>query len=294
VNISGPIDSVGGDIVGRDKIGVDGKEVGRQIAKAQRPVTKELARLTAQIAREKGVEIAPLRAILGKLGEAGVPDHEIPSRLDAAAVELIALRTQLTRLTDERPEFTLIRRQALDHIDRGEFGAARAALGRGREAARALREDVSRNEAEFLADEARIDHLQLSYRAAVEKYAQAAGLVTSFDRNAEWDYLLKQARELYDQGQEFGENQALLEAISVYNFALTFVPRERVPLDWARTQNALGNTLVKLGEREIGTTRLVEALIAYRAALDGTHPQASAAGLGDNSFQYRQCIIKTW
>jgi hypothetical protein len=67
VNISGPIGSVGGDIVGRDKIGADEKEVGRQIAEAQRPVTEELARLTAQIAREKGVEIAPLRAILGKL-----------------------------------------------------------------------------------------------------------------------------------------------------------------------------------------------------------------------------------
>jgi len=41
------------------------------------------------------------------------------------------------------------------------------------EAARALREEASHNEAEFLADEARIDHLQLAYRTAAAKYAEA-------------------------------------------------------------------------------------------------------------------------
>jgi DNA-binding transcriptional MerR regulator len=165
-------------------VGLDEKEVGQRIDEAQRPISRQLATLASQIAREKGVEIAPLRAILVKLGEAGVPDHEIPARLDAAADQLIELRTQLARLTNDRPEFASIRNQALAHIDRGEFDAARAALAHGREAARELRENVSRNEAEFLADEARIDHLQLDYRAAAEKYAGAAALVTSFERDA--------------------------------------------------------------------------------------------------------------
>jgi hypothetical protein len=57
----------------------------------------------------------------------------------------------------------VIRDQALALIDAGDLDAARAALNRGREAARALREETSRNEAEFLANEARIDHLQLAY-----------------------------------------------------------------------------------------------------------------------------------
>jgi Tetratricopeptide repeat len=43
--------------------------------------------------------------------------------------------------------------------------------------------------------------------------------------------------------------------------------RERVPLDWAMTQNNLGNALSTLGERESGTGRLEEAVAAYRAAL---------------------------
>jgi tetratricopeptide (TPR) repeat protein len=41
-----------------------------------------------------------------------------------------------------------------------------------------------------------------------------------------------------------------------------------VPLDWAVTQNNLGNALERLGERESGTARLEEAVTAYRAALE--------------------------
>jgi 16S rRNA G1207 methylase RsmC len=43
--------------------------------------------------------------------------------------------------------------------------------------------------------------------------------------------------------------------------------RERAPLDWARTQNNLGNVLLALGAREGGTARLEEAVAAYREAL---------------------------
>ncbi len=48
---------------------------------------------------------------------------------------------------------------------------------------------------------------------------------------------------------------------------LTQTSRERVPQDWAKTQNHLGNALQTLGERESGTMHLEEALAAYRAAL---------------------------
>ena len=41
-----------------------------------------------------------------------------------------------------------------------------------------------------------------------------------------------------------------------------------MPLDWAATQNNLGNALRSLGERESGTARLEEAVTAYQAALE--------------------------
>jgi hypothetical protein len=44
--------------------------------------------------------------------------------------------------------------------------------------------------------------------------------------------------------------------------------RDRVPLQWATTQNDLGAALWALGSRESGTGRLEEAVAAYRAVLE--------------------------
>ena len=44
--------------------------------------------------------------------------------------------------------------------------------------------------------------------------------------------------------------------------------RERVPLHWAQTHNNLAAVLATLGEREGGTTKLEEAVGAFRAALE--------------------------
>jgi tetratricopeptide (TPR) repeat protein len=60
----------------------------------------------------------------------------------------------------------------------------------------------------------------------------------------------------------------LEQAVAAYRAALEEWTRERVPLDWAVTQNNLGNALALLGERESGTARLEEAVAAYRAALE--------------------------
>ena len=46
--------------------------------------------------------------------------------------------------------------------------------------------------------------------------------------------------------------ERLEQAVSAYVEALKEYTRERVPLDWAMTQNNLGNALRTLGEREAG------------------------------------------
>ena len=74
------------------------------------------------------------------------------------------------------------------------------------------------------------------------------------------------------RSQALGERESgtarLEEAVAAYRAALKERTRERVPLDWAGTQNNLGNALWRLGERESGTARLEEAVAAYRAALE--------------------------
>jgi tetratricopeptide (TPR) repeat protein len=253
-------------------ITLDDRRMVEQFREAQRPLAdelkEELKKVSEQIAHDKGISAAPLQAVLEKLGEKSIPDYEIPAKLNAAADQLIELRAQLSRLTNDRPELAVIREAALKLIDKGELDAARAKLNQGREAARASREEASRKEAEFLADEARIDHLQLAYRAAAEKYAAAATLAAPFDRAAEWTLLVAQASELDDFGREFGDNAALAEAIEAFRKALELAPREVSPEQWAETQNNLGNALQALGERESGTTRLEDAVAAFREALE--------------------------
>jgi tetratricopeptide (TPR) repeat protein len=57
------------------------------------------------------------------------------------------------------------------------------------------------------------------------------------------------------------------EAVAAYRAALQERTRERVPLNWAATQNNLGAALHTLGGRESGPAWLEEAVAAYRAAL---------------------------
>jgi tetratricopeptide (TPR) repeat protein len=134
------------------------------------------ALLVKVTAEAKGVAEAPLREVLKRLGETEVAEAEIPNRLAKAADELLHLRADLARLSNDRPEFAAIRARASALIDKGDFEGARAALNEGRERARALREEASRTEAGFLADEARVDRLQLKYEAACAKFAEAARL----------------------------------------------------------------------------------------------------------------------
>ena len=225
-------------------------------------VRRVLHEEVARIAGEKGIPLAPLQAVLTKLGEKGVRYEDIPTRLEAAADELVKLRAENDLLRQGPPEIAAIAGEAQALIDKGELDAARAVLLRGRAAARKLREESSHYEGQLLAQEARVDHLQLAYRSAAEKYAEAASLVASFDPESRIMWLFAQANECFCQGDEFGDNASLVDAITLYRQCLDLSPRDRVPLDWATTQNNLGNALHTLGARESGTASLEEAVAA--------------------------------
>ena len=68
-------------------------------------------------------------------------------------------------------------------------------------------------------------------------------------------------------GEQAGISQPLEEAITTLHEALKERTRERVPLDWATTQNDLGLALMSLGQRGTGTARLEAAVTAYQEAL---------------------------
>ena len=69
-------------------------------------------------------------------------------------------------------------------------------------------------------------------------------------------------------GDQTGRNEWLRSSIDAYHAVLALCTRDRVPLDWAMTQNNLGTALSTLGERESGTARSEEAVAAFRHALE--------------------------
>ena len=89
-------------------------------------------------------------------------------------------------------------------------------------------------------------------------------------------------------GERESGTARLEEAVAAYRLALQERTRERVPLDWAGTQNNLGLTLSRLAERESGTARLEEAVATYHAALE-ERTRTGSARLGGNAEQSRHC-----
>lgn len=106
------------------------------------------------------------------------------------------------------------------------------------------------------------------YPEAASLFNEAASYAPPGHPDEHAAYLSRQADALYRQGDERGNNAALLDAIATHHAALAELTRDRVPLQWAGTQMNFGNALRALGERESGTGHLTEAVAAYRAALE--------------------------
>jgi tetratricopeptide (TPR) repeat protein len=150
---------------------------------------------------------------------------------------------------EEAQDRSLRRAEALEH----EAHQAAIRLRRGKAATRAERGELSLT---------RLDYLQ-----AAQHFQSAANLFAEEDINLKLGYLARSADALGTHGDEMGDNAILVQAIGVYRDVVRERSRERVPLQWAMTQNNLGTALSELGERESGTGRLEEAVAAYREAL---------------------------
>jgi hypothetical protein len=96
---------------------------------ALKPLTDQQEKLATQVARDKGVEVAPLRAILVKMGEVGVRDEDIPKRLSEKADELIKLREESALLRRGPAELASFAEQAETLINKGDLDGARIEHG---------------------------------------------------------------------------------------------------------------------------------------------------------------------
>ena len=223
-------------------------------------------RLLAAIEAQTGAPRAVLGRVLEGFGElaAEMDAAQLEQKLRAKAEEYCELRERLSRLTNDDPRVQALRQKAGEQIGAANFDTADASLSEAErldlaavEELESLAEHRRKSAAATRAERAAASRLRLDYRAEAAHYSAAAEIVAR-DPAAAWAYRLREASALNDHGNEFGDNQALRDAIAVYRAALLLTPRAERPLDWAMTQNNLGTALRTLGQRESGTARLLK------------------------------------
>ena len=247
---------------------------------------QDLRRKVEQVAR---AEDLPLDTLYGMLKALQVDTTAGPDKLDqqlragaAKVKELLAKRERIERIDPEITRLT-------DLADRAEAEGAiplaqdyrASASARAMDVSRQLKETEAQLGARHLevaatfAREAETAMLAFDHRKAVEKYILASAEVERWDlersrhyRSLAGDLSLSGLESNRGRSLSVSDVEMLEDAVKHTRARLKRSDRAVLPLLWAARQNSLGYALWKLGERDIGTVRLKEALFAFRAALE--------------------------
>ena len=245
------------------------------------PVAADRDRAVQMIAvllpEDARLQATAVASFLTTLGEKNVPPERLNDSLAEIAGRFLELQDQVFAFRADDPKVQALTDRAastlaaaspdLDAAD-CDLKAARALMRTKREALQQAAADAQREEAAIARQQALVAASRLDRVAAADLYLQAADLLPPTDTEVRWSDTLTAANLLTNQGEERGDNAALVRAIDLYREALSQVSRSEVPSDWATTQMNLGTALQTLGARESGTARLEEAVAAYRAALE--------------------------
>jgi hypothetical protein len=231
----------------------------------------------AGLKKELDINERQISAALNILGEKDIPPERLAAKLVEIAERFKALQAAGAPQPGDAPEVAQLKREANKAIHDGNLvraddllvnleRAQQAALGREQELFNRHALDL----AETWGQRGDLALAGLHYLDAAGHFAAAAAHVPREYDDQRLTYLDKEANALSREGDEGVDNEALGTAIEGYRSSLALRLRDRVPLDWARTQNNLGNVLAILGERESGTGRLEQAVTAFNEALKAT------------------------
>jgi tetratricopeptide (TPR) repeat protein len=104
-----------------------------------------------------------------------------------------------------------------------------------------------------------------NYALAADSYAKATAALdaSAAQRELKQFYLQSEAEALFQQGDELGDNAALIKAIERQTSLLAMLDRAKSPLNFANIENDLANSMAVLGGREGEPDRLKQAIATY-------------------------------
>src|SRR5262245_58586849 len=265
--------AIGGSVTGSTVIvGIPQEKVDELVRDAKRPLEELTTQQRENIAllKEKlDLNERQVRAALSILGENDISPEALAAKLVEIAERFKNLQATASAQPSDDPKITAMKGDARKAIEAGELVKADALLADVEAMQRRDLDRLALDAAETTAQRGEIALTRLRYHEAAKHFASAAAAFSpkSSYENKRIEYLVREADALFRQGEEFGDNDALLRTIEQYNRLLELLPRERVPLVWAAGQHVLGFALFRLGERESGPAKLEEAILAYHQAL---------------------------
>ena len=293
--------AVGGDVTDSSVKVICGMPTGEVVALVQAlnspdPAAKAeaLELLRARLPGDTRFRLEAIARFFEILGEERVDSEKLADTFARIAEDHLRLRERLRAFESDDPEVQALREQAAEALERADHDAAREHLEAARQTVRAKREalraalvEQTREEARLVAEQGDVERARLAVAAAAALYDEATSLVAPLDADAAGAHLRQAADAWYEHGRDKGDNAALETSIARWRSLLEQTARDRVPLDWAGTQNNLGSALSTLGARESGTARLEQAVAAYRAALEEYTRERVPARLGQDPEQPR-------
>jgi tetratricopeptide (TPR) repeat protein len=265
--------AIGGSVTGSTVIiGISQQKVDELVRDAKRPLEELTTQQRENIAllKEKlDLNERQVRAALGILGENDIAPERLSAKLVEIAERFKDLQATASAQPGDDPKIVDLKAEAQKAIEAGDLTKADALLAQAQqEQARSL-DRLAVNAADTFSRRGEIAFTRLRYAEAAKHFANAAAILSPHASHDDKriNYLQKEAGALHQQGYENGDNGALLSAIDRRKRLVELLPRERVPLEWAKAQNNLGFTLWRLGERESGTEKLEEAVATFREAL---------------------------
>jgi tetratricopeptide (TPR) repeat protein len=262
--------AIGGSVTGSTVIiGIPQEKVDELVRDAKRPLeelTTQQKENVALLKEKLDLNERQVRAALGILGENDIPPERLATKLLEIAERFKVLQTTASAQPGDDPKIVALKTDAQKAIDAGDLVKADALLADVETEQRRALDRLAVNAAETTAQRGEIALTRLRYTEAAIHFANAAAV---FPPNSDHEekrisYLTREAGALYLQGSD---NGALRSAIERRTRLIELNPRERMPFQWAIAQISLGNALQILGQRESGTAKLEEAVVAYREAL---------------------------
>lgn len=228
-----------------------------------------------------GQEQVPLDSLYGMLDALGIKasddNGDLQKQMAQGAERLKELLAQKPAAVKADPELERLSKLA----DEAEAEGAIALALKYRDEA-SSRADTLLKGKQAEAEQLRQDMLDIADTYAANaatallnfEQVQAAGLFAkAFDAAKDWDrakavgFKISQGDALTDHGYYTSDNDALTEALAVYQEALGLAPKDSDPKDWGKLENRIGQAQALLGALRADTALLEAAVTSFQQAL---------------------------